>query len=67
MLAVVFYSQRELVRYIHRSLMQYDLDTNMSQAFAKGIRAYALEHVIDEWIQKNLGTSENSESLYHDS
>lgn len=67
MLAVVFYSQRELVRYIHRSLMQHDLDTNMSQAFAKGIRAYALEHVIDEWIQKKLETSENLESLEHDS
>lgn len=67
MLAVVFYSQRELVRYIHLALMQHDLDTNMSQAFAKGIRAYALEHVIDEWIQKNLETSENSESLEHDS
>lgn len=67
MLAGVFYSQRELVRYIHRSLMQHDLDTNMSQAFAKGIRSYALEHVIDEWIQKNIETSENAESLEHDS
>ena len=67
MLACVFYSQRELVRYIHRSLMQHDLDTNMSQAFAKGIRSYALEHVIDEWIQKNLEASENSENLEHDS